>query len=252
MYELIGDESMQEFSNEGSGHIRNKKKVILLLIMPQNDFHEGYGMQGEDNYIPRGSLAVPGSNQDSLRIRDMIRKNRDNIDEIIVAMDSHYPTHIAHAIFWKKGPKHPDFKSANRHPEPFTVITHNDILEDIWIPVQVKLIDICKHYTKELEKKGRLKLTIWPQHCIIGSPGHAVVPPINDALQEWAVYRHKTVRYEMKGMNLFTEMYSILAAEVEDQTDPTTGMDWDLLAELKIADKILICGQALRYIQVLY
>ena len=50
------------------------------------------------------------------------------------------------------------------------------------------------------------------------------------------------------GTNLFTEMYSILAAEVEDQTDPSTGMDWDLLAELKIADKILICGQALRYV----
>jgi nicotinamidase-related amidase len=250
-------------NNGGGGNStpnQSKKKVILLLIMPQNDFHEGYGVKGNDSsggsaageYLPRGSLAVPGSNEDSIRIRDMIRKNRDSIDEIIVAMDSHYATHIAHAIFWKKGPKHPDGRTSrmNRHPEPFTVITHNDVVEKIWVPVQeenVSLIEWCEKYTKELEKKGRLKLTIWPQHCIIGSPGHAVVPPINEAIQEWAILRNRTIRYEMKGTNLFTEMYSILAAEVEDQTDPTTGMDWDLLAELKIADKILVCGQALRY-----
>jgi hypothetical protein len=65
-------------------------------------------------------------------------------------------------------------------------------------------------------------------------------------LQAWARYRQKTVKYLLKGQNLYTEMYSALAAEVEDPTDPTTGMDFDLLAELKIADKILVCGQALR------
>ena len=252
--------SLDTFETDASGSYNEmKQKVILLIIMPQNDFHEGFGEKGQPGYYPRGSLAVPGSNEDSWRIRDMIRSHMDDIDEIVVAMDSHYPTHIAHAIFWRRGLKHPDLNtrsssgSSSQHPDPFTVITHKDIVEDVWRPVQEDeyLLEWCKYYTKELEKKGRLQLTIWPQHCIIGTDGHATVPPINDAIQEWAQRRNKSVRYEMKGKNLYTEMYSILAAEVEDPTDPTTGMDWDLLAELKIADKILVCGQALRCVPVL-
>jgi nicotinamidase-related amidase len=38
-----------------------KDKVILLIIDPQNDFHEG------------GSLEVPNSKQDSERITKMIK-----------------------------------------------------------------------------------------------------------------------------------------------------------------------------------
>ena len=232
-----------------------KQKVILLLIMPQNDFHEGVGAPGDANYRPAGSLAVPGSNEDSLRVRDMILHNLDGIDDIIVAMDSHYSTHIAHAIFWCRGPKHPAYTTfCVTHPEPFTVITHQDILDGVWVPVQKEnfLIDWVRYYTRELEKKGRLQLTIWPQHCLIGTAGHAVVQPINDAIQTWAMHRKKVIKYSMKGQNLYTEMYSALAAEVEDPTDPRTGMDWDLLAELKIADKILVCGQALRYVEYSY
>ena len=74
---------------------------------------------------------------------------------------------------------------------------------------------------------------------------------INDALQQWATYSKRPVNYIMKGQNCRTEMYSALVAEVVDEKDPRTAMDWDLLAELMIADKIFICGQALRYLVTL-
>jgi nicotinamidase-related amidase len=153
-------------------------------------------------------------------------RNLDSIDHIIVAMDSHYPTHIAHAIFWKRGKNHPNFTEGRSvHPDPFTVITYKEIMEEIWAPVQKDqfLVDWVKYYTRELEKKGRLQLTVWPEHCIIGSNGHAVVAPINEAVQAWAKNSQKTVRYVQKGQNLYTEMYSVLVAEVEDPTDPATG-----------------------------
>ena len=374
----------------------NKKlqeKIVLLIIMPQKDFHKG------------GSLAVNGANEDSERLAELIKdkKHIDRIDEIYVALDSHYRTHIAHAICWKhvetgiglgfgyeecpfeteskvKGKEEKDenekiiiwkeqmmneiqkeifslkiykwkkyseeegnknyylelmkeekFDDDNKrkefiennyepnklknetdylldcqkqryckncisgsgkpsspyksrlienlpfkkvikagdpdsveywyHPNPFTEILSSDLSGSC------ELGPSCNHernvrpmfevienpnfdqawalfYTKNLEKKNNYKLTIWPEHCIIGSHGHTVVDVLNDSLLEWTRTNQKSVQYIEKGQNCKTELYSILEAEVEDPEDPTTAFDTDLFSQLKIADRILICGQA--------
>ena len=147
-------------------------------------------------------------------------------------MDSHYPTHIAHGIFWED-------KDGN-HPQPFTGINYSDIRDEIWIPVD-KSPDVkewCIHYTKSLERKGKFKLTIWPEHCIIGSRGHCIVPVIDDALQKWAAYSKRPVNYIMKGQNCRTEMFSALVAEVEDPLDSSTSLNYELLAMLRCADQV--------------
>lgn len=50
----------------------------LLVVDPQVDFHEG------------GSLAVPGALADSKRIAGVIRDHAEDIDELVVTMDSHH------------------------------------------------------------------------------------------------------------------------------------------------------------------
>eukprot|EP01037_Dinobryon_pediforme_P018100 gene18101-18340_t len=175
------------------------QKTSLFIIDPQVDFHPG------------GSLAVPGANEDSERIAAMIKKNKHFIHEIFVSMDSHYPNHIAHAVFW--------INKEGKHPEPFTEIRYADVKDGA------------------LERKGRVKLIIWPQHCIIGSKGHCIVPVINDALQEWAAHSHRPVTYIMKGQNCRTEMYSALEAEVVDPLDHTTALNSDLLSMLRVAER---------------
>ena len=72
----------------------------------------------------------------------------------------------------------------------------------------------------------------------IGSPGHAVVPCIHKALQEWAQYSLNTVTYIMKGINSLTEMYSALCAEIPIATDPSTSLDIRTIAKLDMADKV--------------
>jgi len=42
-------------------------------------------------------------------------------------------------------------------------------------------------------------------------------------------------------------MYSALKAEVEDPKDPRTALNEELLVKLKIADRVIICGQALSH-----
>lgn len=69
-------------------------------------------------------------------------------------------------------------------------------------------------YTKRLEEKGRFQLCIWPEHCLIGTPGHNVVKCVRDAMDEWSDATGKSVEWIEKGQNLLTEMYSALCAEV--------------------------------------
>ena len=197
---------------------------ILFIIDPQNDFHPG------------GSLGVPGAHEDSQRIANFIRSNRDAIDEIYVSLDSHHRIHIAHGVFWKN--------SLGEHPPPFTLIRNEDVAAKRWTPVDETKQPYALEYTKALEEKGRFVLCIWPEHCLLGTNGHAVVPILNEALQEWVCQKMKTVAYVHKGMNCLTEMYSAIAAEVPVSDDPSTALNQALIESLHKADKLLFCGEA--------
>lgn len=193
-------------------------KIGLLIIDPQNDFHPG------------GSLAVAGSNEDSQRIADLIRENL-HIDEIFITLDSHHRLHIAHGVCWTN--------KEGKHPDPFTLINSRDIAAGKWLPVDPNNYEVFLYYAVELEKKGRFQLCIWPEHCLIGTPGHAVVPSINSAVQEWTGKSLKHIHYIQKGMNRFTEMYSAIAAEVPVALDPATLINYNFLDQLNSCEKVM-------------
>mmetsp|Transcript_17406 Transcript_17406/g.29168 ORF Transcript_17406/g.29168 Transcript_17406/m.29168 type:complete len:173 (+) Transcript_17406:738-1256(+) len=99
----------------------------------------------------------------------------------------------------------------------------------------------------DLKTKGKFVLTIWPEHCLLGTRGHTVVPIISDALNEWSRCRQKHVEYVMKGQNPLTEMYSALMAEVPIPDDPTTQLNFNLLRRLENSGQLVVCGQALSH-----
>jgi nicotinamidase-related amidase len=141
-------------------------RLSLLIIDPQKDFHPG------------GSLAVPGSDEDAERIAKFIEDNVDSLDEIVVTLDSHHTTHIAHMAFWR------DANGAS--PNPFTLITNADVKEGKWLPRDSQHNDWALEYTSKLDAAGKFTLCIWPDHCLIGSPGHNIVDCIFAALMVWA------------------------------------------------------------------
>jgi nicotinamidase/pyrazinamidase len=195
-------------------------KTALFIVDPQNDFHTG------------GSLPVGNAVADSKRIANMIDRYGAHIHEIFVSLDSHHTCHIAHALSW--------VNEQGEHPAPFTQISHDDVVNKRWMHVhdspQMKIW--VRVYTGALERKNRPRLTIWPEHCVIGSKGHGVVPVINTALQRWASKSKRQVNYIMKGQNLRTECYSALQAEVEDSSDQSTALNSQLLSRLKISDRV--------------
>lgn len=210
---------------------------IVLIIDPQNDFHDD----------PVGSLAVPGSKKDAERTAGFIRDNMGSIGEIFITLDSHHKRHIAHAAFWSKLKN--DVEGKGEQPQPFTTITHDDVKKGVWYPRDCSLQEHCTHYTEALENsENQFKLTIWPDHCLIGSGGHAIQPEIQKAVRDWDVANYKKhVKHIHKGMNCLTEMYSAIKAEVEISTDPATTKNIELLGELRKAGKLFVAGQALSH-----
>ena len=132
----------------------------LLIIDPQLDFCEG------------GSLAVQGANDDSERIANFIRENMGSLNQIYVTLDSHQRVHIAHPLFWEN--------EEGEHPNPFTIISTEDVDTGVWKTSNEAHQEWGSSYVHALKVGGKFPLCIWPEHCLIGTPGHSVHPTINE------------------------------------------------------------------------
>jgi nicotinamidase-related amidase len=203
------------------------RRVELLLIDPQNDFCD-----------KNGSLFVPGADEDSLRLATMIERIKNKIYNIHVTLDTHHYLDIAHPMFWTN--------SEGSHPQPFTLISKQDIADGTWRTTNPAEQDYGKQYIETLEANNRYLLCIWPPHCLIGTWGHNVVEPVANAVMEWEK-RYRFVDYVTKGSNYKTEHYSAVQAEVPDPEDPSTLINTPFIETLEEADIIGISGQALSH-----
>jgi nicotinamidase/pyrazinamidase len=203
------------------------QKVVLFICDPQND------------YSDQGTIPIPNAMADSNRIYDLIMDHLDDISEIYVALDSRHRTHISNQISWtnKKG----------KRPEPFQVITAQEVAKGKWKAKQKVLQQEYSDYVTNLEKAKKQPFMIWPDHCLVGTYGHAVMPSINEALQTWAGHNLTTVEYIIKATNCFTEMYSALSGEVPDPNDPSTELDLGMVERLAAADRVIFCGESLSH-----
>jgi nicotinamidase/pyrazinamidase len=174
----------------------------MLVIDQQADFHPG------------GSLAIPTANEDAQRIAAFIRKHSAKLQQLVLTLDSHQRYHVAHGVFWEN--------AKGESPAPFTLITAKDVAADVWRPRDASLKSYVLAYTSTLEASGKFTLCIWPEHCLIGSPGHNIVPNVLAAALDWTKQSLKPVQFVMKGSNSLTEHYSALKAEFELPYDPAT------------------------------
>ena len=201
------------------------KRIELLVIDPQVDFCDPN----------RGALYVPGAEHDMKRLARMIKRLKDKLSDVHVTLDSHHFIHIAHPIFWRD--------TTGKNPAPFTRITRSEVEQGVWTPTVPGLYRRALEYVTRLEQNGRYDLTIWPPHCLIGSPGHTVFPELFAALTDWES-RFAFVDYVTKGSNILTEHYSAVQADVPDPTDASTQINTRLIQALENADQILIAGEA--------
>ena len=203
-------------------------KVHGLIIDPQQDFSS-----------PGGALFVTGADDDMKRLARMVNRLGDRVDDYHVTLDSHRIVDIAHPIWWKN--------SAGVHPDPFTIITVADLDAGRWTTTNPGFFRRSYDYVKALENAKRYPLCIWPEHCLIGSEGHTIVPELLTALQSWERSVYGLLDIVTKGSNIWTEHYSAVKADVPDPTDPTTQINKALIQTLMEADLVFIAGEALSH-----
>ncbi len=204
-------------------------QIELLIIDGQYDFCD-----------PAGALSVPGADKDMERLGAMICRGKNKISDIRATLDSHRYLHIAHPVWW--------VDDRGNHPEPFTVISFDDLKGNSprWRAFNPGFQQRSVEYAEKLKRNGRYQLTIWPPHCLIGSRGHQVYEPLYEALHEWEK-GFAAVDYVTKGVNMFTEHYSAVRADVEDPGDHSTLLNTGFIKRLQEADRIGIAGEALSH-----
>jgi len=204
------------------------RNIQLLVIDPQNDFCD-----------PSGSLSVVGANKDMERLSTMIERLAGKLSDIHVTLDSHRKVDISHPMWWRS--------SAGAHPDPFSVITVEEVRNGRWTTTLPSARARSLQYLEELERRGRYPHVVWPEHCLIGDEGHNVFPVISNAVHEWESRRFAMADYVTKGSNPWTEHFSAVQSEVPDPTDPSTQLNTGLIQTLQEADIVLLAGEALSH-----
>ena len=204
--------------------------VQLLVIDPQNDFMDS----------PGSTLPVPGANADMTRLAGLVGRVGSKLADIHVTLDSHRVIDVSHRGMWRD--------QDGNMPNPFTLIFAKDIESGVWTPRNPKLRGRMLAYTSTLEKTpGNYAHLIWPDHCLIGTPGAAVQSNLFAALEAWERKEFANVNYVTKGTNVFTEHFGALQAEVPDPQDPSTQLNTGVLEMLRDADIVGVAGEALSH-----
>ena len=224
------------------------KNIHLLIIDPQNSFAKKVPIM-EQQVLHDGELCVPGAWEDMERVATMIDRIGDKIDDITVTLDSHHRLHIAHPMWWKlaNGERPGPFTSV-REEKGIFIGTQFDAAGNAHDVGEMMVSRPAFHkwtldYIRTLVSGGRYPHMIWPEHCLIGTPGHNIVAPLREALFRWEdgiAFVHKVT----KGSNYRTEHFSAVRAEVVDPDDSTTQLNAEFINIINEADEIVLVGEA--------
>jgi nicotinamidase-related amidase len=200
--------------------------------------------------LPSASLFVPGANEDMLRAANWIYRNTHLVSKIFLSLDTHTVNQVFHPDFWED--------PNGRHPEPFTVITADQVREGQWRPgINQKTFFNLKaamvNYCEQLEASGKYALTIWPYHALLGGASHGVNPGLMEACMFHSIARATDIEFVLKGRSQFTENFSIFSPEVLSLNDGIVGagrgigvgvINNDLVSMLKTYDRVYVFGEA--------
>ena len=220
----------------------DRSRVLLLLIDLQRDF-----------CVPEGTLYVGGRSgrgavDDNDRIARFVYRNLGRLTEIVCTQDTHFPHQIFSPAFW--------LDENGAPPVPHREVTADDVRSGRLRPNPAlagltdgdpdRLVRQALFYCEELERAGRYRLYLWPPHCLLGSPGHALAGVIEEARLFHAYARTAAAPIELKGGNPLTENYSALSPELLHRFDgtPLDVRNERLIERLLAADVLIVAGQA--------
>ncbi len=203
--------------------MKDSPVITLLIIDAQFDFCS-----------PEGTLFVPGAAEDITRLVTLIDRSVEYLSRIVATLDTHQVLDIAHPGFWadKQG----------QHPAPFTPISYAEVQAGTWRPLYSA--DYARDYVRELEAQGEFQHFIWPEHCLAGTRGAALVDPLARSLAAWSRRTGRNYQTVVKGEHPLAEHFGVFRAQVPVPGVAKTELNQPLLDELAEADQIWLAGEA--------
>ncbi|MBY0549181.1 MAG: hypothetical protein K2W95_18045 [Candidatus Obscuribacterales bacterium] len=198
-----------------------------------------------------GELSIaPASITDTVNICEFVYRNLRVISDLILTLDTHYLFQIFHPLFWLDG--------NGDHPKGFTVVLPGDVGKRWFVNPEMAYVlfgDVkylswlqtyAVHYTEELARQGKPPLVVWPVHGRLGSPGHAIVPALQVAVDFHDITRWSKSQYRIKGDLPLSEYYSPFGTEVTKAHDGVVvGEESDRAVEDLLKNEVLIiAGEA--------
>lgn len=227
-------------------------RICLILVDVQNTFCI------PDFELFVGGRSGTGAVDDNRRLTEFIYRNLNLITEIAPTMDTHQAMQIFHSVFF--------INDRGEHPEPYTLISEDDIREGRWRFNKKLTHDLSfsqdfierhvLHYAEKLKRSAKYELTVWPYHAMLGGIGHALVSSVEEALFFHTMARLSQPDIHVKGDNPLTEHYSVLAPEVSTGPDgeplalrsetlfQKPGTSYAIFHKLIDYDAVIIAGQA--------
>jgi len=207
--------------------------IDLLLIDPQNDFcaYGGVFYEGCDADHKRKLSA------DVDKMVLFLRNKLPRINSITVSLDTHHNFDISHPSYW--------IDSQGNHPNPFEVITIEDVESGKWVPYELAYRDDVVTYLMGLSNQGKYDHRIWPPHCLAGSWGHSIDDRIVAEISRWEEIFMTEATYIYKGLNPHTEHFSAFEAEIPSKYDSSTGFFVPM--NLEYSENIVVMGEALSH-----
>jgi len=181
-----------------------------------------------------GSLKVGGALDDTKRYIEYLYGNAEYISAVLLSLDQHLPWQIFFPLWWKD-------KNGN-HPQPFTIISEQDVNNGIWIPQRMKLWS--RAYPKRLRETGQSPLIIWPEHCLAGSEGASLTADLAEAIMWLSAARGLQPIYMFKGMVPESEHYGPFCCCVPVANHPQGGLQTQFMNMIANHDIIDISGEA--------
>ena len=215
--------------------------TALLIIDPQSDFvDEG------------GALQVPQAIEDMQRLSRFIVAHAQKIDKIFISLDSHPVVHISHAN-WFSRVSGADFWPLDRSgPSPFVNLEVENgqfIIDSSGNQYLARNHDWTINYLKFVKSLGK-KHTIWPEHCIAGTPGEAVTEHLMPALRRvWGTWSDREycdrVEWIRKGQSSHTEQYGAFR-EVMHYPNPLENIygNTAVMARITQYETLYVAGEA--------
>jgi nicotinamidase/pyrazinamidase len=194
-------------------------RTALVIIDPQNCFMD----------LEEAPLPVKGAVVDVKRLAIFLRLYRAIINKTIVSFDTQPRDHIGFAERW--------VDADGNHPEPFTVITYDDMSQGKWRAANLDDQAWQLEYVRRLKRPH----VIWPVH---GQKSEWEWQMFMDLLVELSKYDCDTTQFVEKGMHRDVEQFGIFGAEVPFPGAPETDINHQLIAEIDRYDRVIFAGEA--------